>query len=356
MKQALVLAEFDPQAIPTLQALGYAVELAGWGQTHHALSEDELVALMPGVALLIVEVERVTARVMAAAARLEIIAACRSQPVNVDVAAATAAGIALLSTPGRNADSVAEFTLGLILALSRHICRAGRHLRERGWHVGGEIPYFHFRGPELAGRTLGLVGCGAIGQALARRASALGMEVLGCDPYLCQEDLGGVARLATLEEVLRRADFFSLHVPLNNETRGMIGATELSRMKPTAYLINTARADAVDEAALYQALRSRRIAGAALDVFWREPLPADSPWLELDNVLLTPHVAGAADNVVIHQSAMVVEDVRGLLNGECPGRLANPAVLQSSRCRLFPRADLAEAQLWLCGHGSCFSP
>ncbi|MBC8450458.1 MAG: hypothetical protein H8D78_22210 [Chloroflexi bacterium] len=333
MKQALVLAEFDPQAIPALRALGYAVDLAGWGQTRHALSEDELVALMPDVALLVVEVEQVTERVMAAP-RLEIVAACRSEPVNVEVAAATAAGIAVLGTPGRNADSVADFTLGLILALGRSICRADRHLRERGWHVGGEIPYFHFRGPELAGKTLGLVGCGATGQALACRAGALGMEVLGCDPCLCRADLSGLAQLTTLDEMLPRADVLSLHVPLNDATRGMIDAAELARMKPTAYLINTARAAVVDEEALYHALRARRIAGAALDVFWQEPLPADSPWLELDNVLLTPHLAGAADDVKAHHAAMVVEDVRGLLNGECPGRLANPEVLQSSRCRL----------------------
>jgi len=327
-KQALVLAEFDPHAIPALEALGYAVKLAGWGQTRHALTEDELVALVPEVALLVVEVERITERVIAAAGRLEIIGVCRSQPVNVDVAAATARGIPVLATPGRNADSVAEFALGLILAIARSICRADRHLREHGWHVGGEIPYFHFRGPELKGKTLGVVGCGAIGKALARRARALGMSVVGCDPYLCQEELGSLARLTTLHELLAQADFVSLHVPLNDETRGMIGAAELSRMKPTAYLINTARAAVIDEKALYDALRKGQIAGAALDVFWQEPLPPDSPWLKLDNVLLTPHLAGAADEVKVHHSAMVVEDVKTLLNGGRPIRLVNPEVLQ----------------------------
>jgi len=336
MKQALVLAEFDLDAIPALEALGYAVELAGWGQAHHALTEDELVALIPDVSLLVVEVERVTEKAIAAGERLEIIAACRSLPVNVDVAAATAAGIAVLSTPARNAESVAEFTLGLILTVGRNICRADRHLREHGWYVGDETPYFHFRGPELAGKTLGLVGCGAIGQALARRACALGMNVLGNDPYMCQDDLGSMVHLAPWDEILARADFLSLHVPLSEETRGMIGAAELARMKPTAYLVNTARAAVVDEEALYKALLERRIAGAALDVFWQEPLPPDSPWLELDNVLLTPHLAGAADDVRKHHSAMVVEDVRTLLSGESPERLVNPEVFQVSRSRRLP--------------------
>jgi phosphoglycerate dehydrogenase-like enzyme len=332
-KQALVLAEFDPAAIPTLEALGYTVELAGWGQTRHALTEGALVARIPEVALLIVEVERVTEPVIEAAQQLEIIAACRAQPVNVDVAAATARRIAVLSTPARNADSVADFALGLLLAVGRHICRADRHVREHGWYVNDEIPYFHFRGPELAGKTLGLVGCGGTGQELAQRARALGMNVLACDPYLAQDDLPGVARLARLDEMLAQADFISMHVPVTNETERMIGAAELARMKPTAYLINTARAAVVDETALYDALKKRRIAGAALDVFWQEPLPADSPWLELDNVLLTPHLAGAADEVKNHHSAMVVEDVRTLLKGGCPARLVNPEVLQAERVR-----------------------
>ena len=329
-----MLAEFDPEAIPALQALGYGVEFAGWGQTHHALAEDELVALVPGVALLVVEVEQITEKVIAAGRRLEIIAACRSLPVNVDVAAATARGIALLCTPARNADSVAEFTLGLFLALGRSIWRADKHLREHGWYVGDEIPYFHFRGPELAGKTLGLVGCGNIGRRLAWRARRLGMKVLGYDPYLCQDDLDGMARLTTLDDVLAQADFLSLHVPASGETQGMIGAAELSRMKRTAYLINTAHAAAVDETALYKTLRKRQIAGAALDVFWQEPLPVDSPWLELDNVLLTPHLAGAADEVKVHHSAMVIEDVRTLLKGGYPARLVNPEVVQMVFCRL----------------------
>jgi D-3-phosphoglycerate dehydrogenase len=330
-KQALVLAEFDPAAIPTLEALGYGVELAGWGQTRHALTEDALVARIPDVALLIVEVERVTEPVIEAAQQLEIIAACRAQPVNVDVAAATGRGIPVLSAPARNADSVADFALGLLLAAGRHICRADRHVREHGWYVDDEIPYFHFRGPELGGKTLGLVGCGSIGRKLAQRARALGMNVLAHDPYLTQDELAGLARLARLDEVLAQADFLSLHVPATDETEKMIGASELAQMKPTAYLVNTARAAVVDETALYDALEKRRIAGAALDVFWKEPLPADSPWLELDNVLLTPHLAGAADEVKNHHAGMVVEDVRTLLDGGCPARLVNPEVLQTGR-------------------------
>ena len=327
MKKALVTAEFDAHAISQLETMGFSVELAGWGQTRRALGEGELSDLVRGVSLLVVEVEQVTRSVIAAGEELEIVATCRAGPVNVDVAAATAAGISVLCTPGRNAESVADFVIGLILALGRNIWRADNHLRRQGWHVGEDIPYFHFRGPELAQATVGLVGCGAIGRFVAQRARALGMDVLGFDPYLGQQDVGEALRLGDLSEVLEQADFLSLHVPLNEGTRSMIGGPELARMKPSSYLINTARAAVVDEQALFVALRGRKIAGAALDVFWEEPLPPDSPWLSLDNALLTPHIAGAADHVKVHHSAMVVEDVRMLLAGGRPARRVNvPAI------------------------------
>jgi D-3-phosphoglycerate dehydrogenase len=323
MKRALITAEFDQQAIRQLETMGFSVELAGWGQTRRVLGESELADLVSGVSLLVVEVEQVTRGVIAAAGDLEIIATCRAGPVNVDMAAATAAGISVLCTPGRNADSVADFVIGLFVALGRNIWQADNHLRRHGWHVGADIPYFHFRGPELAHATLGLVGCGAIGRFVAQRARGLGMDVLGYDPFLCQQDVGEAIRLCHLPEVLEQADFLSLHVPLSEGTRSMIGGPELARMKPTSYLINTARAAVVEEEALFALLEERKIAGAALDVFWEEPLPDGSPWLRLDNVLLTPHIAGAADHVKVHHSAMVIEDVRTLLAGGQPARRVN---------------------------------
>jgi len=308
--------------------MGYAVTLAGWGQTHHALSEEGLARMVPDINLLIVEVETVTATVIAAARQLEVVAACRARPLNVDVATATARGVAVLATPGRNADSVADFAVGLMIALARNIRRGDQHLRRQGWLVQGEIPYFHFRGPELAGMTLGLVGCGSVGRGLAQRVQGFGMHVLIYDPYLSQEQVAGLGRLTTLNKLLTRSDFVSLHVPVTEETRGMIGVAELKCMKPTAYLINTARAAVIDEAALFAALSRGRLAGAALDVLWEEPLPPDSPWLSLDNVLLTPHLGGAADDVKTHHSAMILEDLQTLLAGERPARLVNPEVLE----------------------------
>lgn len=332
-KRALITAEFDPAAVTQLEQIGYDIIQTGWGQTHHALSAEQLASLVPGISVLIVEVEPVSAQVIAASTDLEAIATCRAGPVNVDLEAATARRIPVITTPARNADSVADFALGLMLALCRNISRAERHLRQHGWMVeGNELPYFHFRGPEIAGKTLGLVGCGAIGRALARRVQGFDMRVLVNDPYLEPATLGELGLLVSLETALAEADFVSLHVPVTAETRGLLNAERLALFKPTAYLINTARAAVIDEEALFDALAMGRLAGAALDVFWDEPA-IDPRWFSLENVLLTPHLGGAADDVRIHQSAMIVEDLRTLRAGGRPARLANPEVLSGEKVR-----------------------
>ena len=172
---------------------------------------------------------------------------------------------------------------------------------------------------------MGLVGFGAIGRALAKRVRGFDMPVLVSDPFLTPADTGTLGQLVTLETVLTQADFLSLHVPLNNETRGMIGIEQLALLKPDAYLINTARAGVVDEDALFTALSCGRLAGAALDVYWDEP-QISPRWFALENVLLTPHLGGAADDVRAHQSAMIMEDLQTLAAGGVPARLANPPI------------------------------
>ncbi len=325
-RKAIITAEFAPAAVTNLCDMGYQVFETGWGQTRRELSEDALAALMPGASLLVVEVEQVTAKVIAAGPNLRAIATCRAKPVNIDMAAANAARIPVLTTPARNADSVADFALGALLALCRGISAGERHLRQDGWQVNGELPYFYFRGPEIAGKTLGLVGCGAIGRALIRRVQGFDLHILVFDPYIDQAALDGPARLATLEEVLTESDFISLHAPATAETRGMLDAARLALCKPTTYLVNTARAGIVDEDALYTALEDGRLAGAALDVFWAEPHIAPR-WFTLSNVILTPHLAGAADDVKIHHSAMIIQDLRALRAGQVPSRLVNPQIL-----------------------------
>jgi D-3-phosphoglycerate dehydrogenase len=312
--KALVTAEFQADGLDELRDLGYEPVHAGWGVTRDALDEAELVAMLDDVEVLICELEIVDATVLAAAPALRLVASCRGNPTNVDLTAADARDVIVLSTPGRNAISVADFTVGLLLDHARRIGRSERQLREVGWMTQGDLPYFHFRGPELDGRTIGLVGLGAIGRLVAERVRAFGMHVLAFDPFVAEAPPG--VELASLDELLTRSDVVSIHCPLTPQTQGLIGSRELGLMRKEAILVNTARAAVVDETALLAALEEGAIAGAALDVFWKEPLAPDHPIRDLGNVTITPHVAGAADDVQRHHARMILDDIRRWQRGE----------------------------------------
>ncbi len=307
--KACVTAEFTPDGVRRLESLGYEVVRAGWGTTRQSLDRDAYLLAAAGSALLVTEIEEVDAAVLDALPELHLVATARGGPVNVDLAGCAAKGIPVVFTPARNADSVADFVLGVMLSLCRGIGVAERHLRDEGWHVGSELPYLHFRGPELAGRMLGLVGYGAIGQRVAQRArDGFGMRMQFCDPYA----EGGVS----VDELLETSDVVSLHCPRVPATRGLVDAAALARMRPAAYLVNTAGGGIVDEDALVEALHAGRLAGAALDVFATEPLPRDSPLLTAPRLLLTPHLAGAALDVVRHHTELICADVERWHRGE----------------------------------------
>jgi (S)-sulfolactate dehydrogenase len=231
---------------------------------------------------------------------------------NIDVQACRARGIAVRPASGANARSVAEYVITALLVLRRGCFRASDQVAAGAWPRGA------LQGDEAAGATLGLIGFGGIARAVAQRARALGLEVVASDPQVPDDDPcwseHGVAPVA-LDDLLRRADAVSLHVPLTEGTRHLIDAAALARMKPEAVLINTARGGVVDDAALAEALRADRLRGAALDVFEQEPLPADSPFAGLDNVLLTPHVAGLTRQSNRRVSDMVADAVLADLQG-----------------------------------------
>jgi len=307
--KALVTAEITADGVRRLERLGYIVERAGWGLTRRQLDRQELIDVARGAALLVTEVEVVDAEVLAALPELRLVGTARGGPVNVDLAACAARDVPVLFTPARNADSVADFVLGAILSLVRGIAASERHLRDTGWHVGDDLPYLHFRGPELAGRVLGIVGAGAIGSRVGQRArDGFGMQVLVCDPTV-KGSLG-------IGELAERSDVLTLHCPRVPETRGLVDATLLARMPMTSYVVNTAGGGIVDEEALCDALDAGRLAGAALDVFATEPLARDSRLLRTRGLLLTPHLAGAAEDVVGHHTAMLVGDVERWHRGE----------------------------------------
>ncbi|MEX2291660.1 MAG: NAD(P)-dependent oxidoreductase [Mycobacteriales bacterium] len=307
--RALVTAELMDEGAQRLTALGYDVVRAGWGTTRQALDRDAYVAAAVGTQLLVTEIEAVDEYVLEALPAVRLVATARGGPVNVDLAACAARGIPVVFTPARNADSVADFVLGLLLSLSRRISAAEQHLRSEGWHVGGELPYLHFRGRELAGLVLGLVGHGAVGQRVAQRArDGFGMRVLFTDPV--------VRGSIPLDDLLRACDIVSLHCPRSPQTERLLDARRIGLLRPGALLVNTAGGGIVDEQALVAALEQGRLGGAALDVFASEPLPRDSPLLTAPNLLLTPHLAGAALDVVRHHTDMICGDVERWHRGE----------------------------------------
>ncbi|MBC7374042.1 MAG: hypothetical protein H7323_08645 [Frankiales bacterium] len=307
--KALVTAELTTDGQRRLEALGYEVVRAGWGATRQVLDRSGLLAVAAGSSLLVTEIEVVDAEVLDALPELRLVATARGGPVNVDLPACASRAIPVVFSPARNADSVADFVLGVLLSLTRGIGAAERHLRADGWNVGGELPYLHFRGPELSRLRLGLVGYGAIGQRVAQRArDGFGMSVAFHDP--------AVPGSTGLQELLGQSDVLSLHCPRSPATRGLLDAAAIAVLPRGAYVVNTAGGGIVEEAALVDALRSGHLAGAALDVFATEPLPRDSALLTAPNLLLTPHLAGAALDVVRHHTEMICADVERFHRGE----------------------------------------
>ena len=319
----LVLAPFSADGLARLAALGRAVH-EPWTETRTLRDPEELGARLAaeGFDSLAVEADFLFEELFDAAPGLRIAAVCRGALNHVDLDAATAHGVAVVHTPGRNAQAVAEFVVGQMIALARHVPAAERRVRDGAWTEPAEA-YIRFQGRELAGATLGLIGLGAIGRAVARIAAGFGMRTLAYDPYA--PEMEGV-ELTTLDDLLAAADFVSAHAPETLETAGMLSAERIALMKRGAYFVNAASPSVADSAALAAALAEGRLEGAALDVHEAHPIPPDSPFLRLPNVLLTPHIGGATRETTERHSAMAAGDVERFSRGERPVHLANPEV------------------------------
>lgn len=254
----------------------------------------------------------------------------------IPVAAATAQSIPVANVPGANAQSVAEYCVGSFIALARRFGAMDRDLRTQGWAAARG----HCAGAgELAGKTVGIVGVGAIGTALARICHyGFGMRVLGYQPST--RALPEFVERAELNDLLGASDFVSLHCPLTPETTHLFDAARLARMKPSAFLVNAARGEVTDEAALARALAEGRVRGAAIDVFSRQPLARDHPFLALDNVILTPHAAALTRESVDRMSLQAVRQILQLVAGTPPDHLVNPEVWPRRRRWTGPSAGL----------------
>lgn len=292
---------------PYLDALRQAGLEVVYPKRQAQLTEEELLGELPGVSAALAGSEPYTRRVIESSPQLRVIARAGVGYDAVDVPAATQRGIAVTITPGANQDSVAEHTFALILGIARKVVDQHNKIRAGGWPREAGQP--------LRGRTLGIAGLGRIGKSVAVRAAAFGMRLIAFEPFPDAKFIEQYhIALVPFEKLLADADFITLHVPLSAESKYLINRKTLGMMKPTAYLVNTARGGLVCEADLLEALRARRIAGAALDVFEEEP-PGKSPLFELDNILLTAHTAGvdlqSRDDMALQAARAIVTLMKG---------------------------------------------
>lgn len=294
--------------------------------------EEEICVAAGQVDVIVTQVAPITKRVLEAAERLKIVGCARGGPVNVNIQASTERGVPVVFAPGRNAQAVAEFTCGLILAEIRNICRANEDLLRKTWR--GDLYCLENAGLELKNSIIGIVGFGNIGKKVVSQLKAFGAKVLVYDPFVSAVEVEALGcEFTSLDELLKKSDVVSLHARLSPETQGMFGGREFGLMKESAYFINTARGELVRYDDLYVALKEKKIAGAALDVFEAEPLPVDSPLYQLENLTVTPHIAGATRESAENGAYMVAEDIYLFMTGKVPRHCANPEVLAMAERR-----------------------
>jgi len=303
------------------------------------LTEDELCQRLSGVDVTLVSDDPFTERVFKASPRLRMICCDGVGFDHIDIKAATAHGVIVNNAPVVH-EANGDFTIGLIIALLRRILPGDRGIRNGRW--GDRELYL---GQDLAGKTLGLLGFGRVARSVAKRASVFGMRVICYSPHADSAAAAAHgAEIVTFADLLRRSDILSVHVTLNEGTRGLIGQDAISQMKSGAYFINTSRGAVIDEAALASALRSGKLAGAALDVFVEEPLNADHPLLQIQNLIATPHIGSDTADTFRRVFASAVDDILMLLNGQLPAHIVNGDVLNhpSVRCINSEAAGLSE--------------
>ncbi|THF56403.1 2-hydroxyacid dehydrogenase [Ollibium composti] len=296
---------------------GYASKGLG-GLKEYFGDPDEVVAFIADAEVFVTQLAPVSRGMLEQLPALKLVAVSRGGPVNIDMAAAREHGVTVVNTPGRNASAVAEFAIGAILAETRLIRVGHESLRKGEWR--GDLYRADRTGRELSEMTVGVVGYGAIGTKVVRLLRAFGCRILVCDPYvqLSADDRQAGVELVGFDDLLARSDVVTLHPRVTEETRNMIDREAIARMKPGVIFVNTARGPLADYEALYEALAEGRIASAMLETFAVEPVPADWPLLQLPNVTLTPHIAGASVRTVTYAAEQAAEEVRRYLAGQPP--------------------------------------
>ncbi len=331
--RALILAPFSEQSISDLKAAGIDTVHNSWLESEELQDPLDLGMRLDreGFDILIVEADFVFEETFDAAPKLKLAGICRSATNQIDVDAATGRGVVVINTPGRNAAAVAELTVALMLATGRRVAEADRYIRARRWE-SPTAPYRDLRGVELGGRTVGVIGLGAIGRRVSELCNAFGMNVLGHDPYVTPAQSNEFDVTWTeLDFLLEAADFVTLHAPAADDGSALLRAERIARMKQGAILVNTASAELVDEQAMIAALTSGRLAAAGIDIFPGHPVEPNHPLLDFPNVVLTPHIGGATDDTIARHSAAVTIDLIRISNGEKPINFVNEQVWEHRR-------------------------
>jgi len=306
--RALITCEVTIKFLASLKERNIKFELSGWGQNGKTLSESEIIVKAQDCEIVIVEIEELSRKVLESLPNLKFIGASRGTPVNVDLGFCEQQRIPVVHTPGRNADSVADYCLAMMLDLSRRLTSSSRHLASKGWLFDGKLPYLEFRGREIGNLVIGLYGFGQIGVKVAQRLSnGFGAKVYFFDPFV--ESSSHATKVNSLEELFEVSDIVSLHAPVMDKTINSVNHTLLKKLGPEGILISSARAKLVVEEDLYKALTSKEIASAAIDVFWNEPIESTDRWLKLPNVICTPHIAGASLDVISNHCQTILSGI-----------------------------------------------
>jgi D-3-phosphoglycerate dehydrogenase len=309
---------YASEPVEYLKSHGCTIELTP--QTKK-LSEDEIIQKVKDLDAMIVGIERITEKVIAAAQKVKILAKHGAGVDNIDMKAASSKGIVVTSAPGANSDAVADLTIALFLSVARKIPFADRSIRQGTWP--------RIAGVQLSGKVLGIIGLGQIGKKVARRASGFDMKVLAYDVIKDEAfALKNGITYTAMEEIFPQCDYISLHIPLTPSTQRLIGEKELGMMKKDTILVNISRGNIVNEEALYQALKTGTIRGAALDVFAQEPADKANPLLTLDNFIATPHMGGYTIEALRETGMICVRDIVNMLEGKHPQYVVNPEVLK----------------------------
>ncbi len=330
--RALITASLSESVLAELKTL-MEITYEPWRETKIVYFDvNELTEKLKEYEVFITEADDLKKSKIFEESKLKLVVSCRGDPFNVDLKTASMNNVPVLNTPLRNVDAVAELTIGLILSLARNLQKLDRLIHSESFEIIDFDDYLdcmnQYMGIELKGKTVGIIGFGQIGRRVATRLNPFGVKILVYDPYVSEEIVANFGKKVEIDEIVKDSDFITIHAVATDENDNLINEEIINSMKETAYIINTSKGSLIDYDALYNALKSKSIAGAALDVFPMEPIDEDNEFIELENVIITPHIGGNTKEVIKRQSEILLQDIKLWLDNKAPKHVLNPEVFK----------------------------